>query len=76
VGVAGDAGDTLETEIEEFGLKACSLEERNEERAQAAVDMQRDLLLDSQLRQCSDIIDDSVREVWSGADEENSVAIY
>lgn len=75
VGVAADASDALEAEVEELSVEAGALEERHEEGAQAAVDVQRDLALDGELGERGDVVDDAVWEVGRGADEEDGVAV-
>lgn len=66
--IAGDGRHALKAEIEELGFETCFLEKGNEEGAEAAVYVERDLALDCQLRESGDVIDDAVREVGCGAD--------
>lgn len=75
VGVAGDGGDALEAEVEELRLEAGLFEEGHEERAQAAVDVQRQAALQGQLGERRDVVHDAVREVGRGTYEHDGVGV-
>lgn len=80
VSIAGDGCDTRLTEVEaalvliwarETGL----LHEGNDEGAQAAVDVEGNLILDSELGERGNIINHAVREVGSRSNKENGVGV-
>lgn len=48
MGVAADTGHALESEIEQLGLETCFFQERHEEGAETAVDVEGDLALDGE----------------------------
>jgi hypothetical protein len=50
VSVTADAGNTLQSEIEKLSFETSTLEERNQEGAQTAVDMEPEVLAEGKLR--------------------------
>ena len=63
VRVAADGGDALEAEVEGGGFEAGFFKEGDEEGAEAAVDVQGELLFEGDLGEGRDVVDDTVREV-------------
>jgi len=61
--IATDTRHTLESEIEELCLEPSFLEKGDEEGSQTAVNVERDLALDSELGEGGDIVDDAMGEV-------------
>ena len=61
--IATDTRHALESEVEELCLEASFLEKGDEEGSQTAVDVERDLALDSELGEEGDIVDNAVGEV-------------
>ena len=74
--VAGDACDAFEGEVEGFRGEAGAGEERDHQGAEAAVDVEGERSFESEPREGGDVVNDAVREVGGGADEEDGVAIY
>ena len=61
--VTADACNSFEAEIEELGVEAGFLQEGDEERSETAVNVKRDLALQSKSGERGNIIDDTMREV-------------
>ena len=61
--IAADTGDTLDSEVERPYGEPGLLQERHDEAAQAAVDMQTDLVLVRELAKGNDIVLAAIREV-------------
>jgi hypothetical protein len=68
VSVTADAGNTLQSEVEELGFETSTLEEGNQEGSQTAVDMEPEVLAKGKLGQSRDVVDNTVREVGSRTD--------
>lgn len=80
MGIYTDAGHTWEAEVEPSLILIRRritrfLEESNDERPQAAVDVKGNLVRDCQPGQSRDIINDTMREVGCRTDQQDSVAI-
>lgn len=67
---------TLKSEIKEFGLKTCFLQEWHKEGTETAVYVERNLALESEFREGADVVNNSVGKVGRGADEEDGIAVY
>ena len=67
--IAADTGDTLDSEVERPHGEPGLLQERHDEAAQAAVDVQADLVLGRELGEPDDIVLAPIREVHRGANE-------
>ena len=67
--VAADGGDALDPEIKRCDWETCLLEEGHDEAAQAAVDVQADVVLGSKLAERDDIVLAPIGEVDGGANE-------
>ena len=63
VSVAADGGDALDPEIKRCDWETCLLEEGHDEAAQAAVDMEANLVLRGELAQTDDVILASIWEI-------------
>ena len=66
--VARDGGDSLDAEVEVRKLGAVLLREGDDEAAEAAVDVQSDLVLERDLGERRDRVNGSVRELRAAAD--------
>lgn len=75
VGITADAGNTLQSEIKEQSFETSTLEEGNQERTQTAVDVEPDVLAKGELGQSRDVVDDTVGEVGSRADQYDRVGV-
>lgn len=75
VGVAADAGDAGEGEVERGAVEAGAGEEGDEKGAEAAVDVEGEFAFEGEPGEGGDVVDDAVREVGGGADEEDGVAV-
>lgn len=73
--VAADGGDAAEAEVKRDGVEARFGEEGDEEGAETAVYVERDAAFDGEAGEGGDVVDDAVREVGGGADEEDCVAV-
>ena len=73
MGVTRDTGHSFETEVEWLTVEASLCEHGNDERSETAVNVERNLLLDSKLAQCGDVVDNAVREVGCRTHQENGV---
>ena len=73
--IAADAGDALESEVEELGLEAGFLEEGHKEGTETAVNVQRNLALHGEFGEGGYVVDNPVGKVGRGADEEYGVAV-
>ena len=67
MGIAADTGDTLDSEVERPHGEPGLLQERHDEAAQAAVDVQADAVPRRELAQRDDVVLAAVREVNCGA---------
>ena len=63
VRVAADRGDALNPEVEKRGREAGGLEERHDEAAQAAVDVQANVVLRRELPEGDDVVLAAIWEV-------------
>jgi len=77
VGITADAGDSLQIEIERYGREASSGQERDKERAEATVDVERKLspFAEGEARKSGYVIYDAVRKIRGRSDEKDSVAV-
>lgn len=75
MGVAADARDPLQAEVERFRLKAGFFKEGDEERAKAAVHVQAELLPQRKPGEAGDVVDDAVGEVGRRPNEQDCVAV-
>ncbi|OAQ97064.1 hypothetical protein LLEC1_00950 [Akanthomyces lecanii] len=75
VRVDADAGHALEAKVKRLRLEAGLFEAGNDKGAEAAVDVQPELVAQRQARQPRDVVDDAVREVGRGAYEQDGVAV-
>lgn len=69
MGVARDGGYTLDAEIERGCGEASFLEEGDEKRTEAGVDVERGAAAEGDFRKRGNVVDDAVGEVWSGAND-------
>ena len=67
--IAADTGDTLDSEVERPYGEPGLLQERHDEAAQAAVDVQADVVLGSKLAERDNIVLAPIGEVDGGANE-------
>jgi len=75
VRVAADARDTPESEVEWLRIEARSFQERHKKRPQATINMKVNFAPVGKSGKGSDVVDDTVREIWGGSHKQNSVAI-
>ena len=68
--------DPFETKVERFRLETGTGEERHKEGTKAAVHMKGKAFAHGKAGERADVINDTVREVWSGANKENGVGVY
>lgn len=77
MGIAANAGHTLNGEVECHGGKASTRKEWDDERPKTAVDVERErtFLAQGEAGERDDVVDDAMGEVGSGTNEEDSVAV-
>ena len=73
--VAADTGHTLEPEVEGFRGEAGLVQARDDERAEATIDVEGDLVADRETGERRDVVDDAMWVVWRGSDKEYGVAV-
>ena len=76
MGVATYACDPFKAKIERFRLEAGAGEEGYDEGTKAAVHMKGEVSAEGDAGERTDVINDAMREIWSGADKEYSIGIY
>ena len=69
VRVAANRSDALDTEVEWLDGETCRLEEGHNEASEAAVDVQTNLVLGSELSERDNVVLVAVREVYCGTNE-------
>ena len=74
VGVGRDGGHAGQAEVEDRDVVAELLAPRQDEAAEAAVDVQADVVLEGELRELGDRVDRAVGVVAGRADEGDGVA--
>lgn len=73
--VAADARDAFEDKVEWHGWEPGAGEERHEERAETAVDMEGEGFAEGEPREGGDVIDDAVGEGGGGSNEKDGVPV-
>lgn len=69
MGITAYTRYSAETEIEYIARVACTLQERNNEASQTAVDMQPNIMLLCECGERRDIVHVSIRKVYRRADD-------
>lgn len=75
VGVAADARDAFQSEVEWLSWETSAGQEGHEERAKTAVDMQGKPTAEGEAGESCYVVDDAMREIRRRADKKNGVAV-